>query len=85
MSELEKWSDVAEEWAQLINFLEWLGDKGVAFCEHESNYMKDHAWHWILLPESKLRDLFCESYDIDQVQLEKERRALLEEAREANK
>lgn len=78
-SELEKWSDNIEERRIIADFLEWVdGNRYVVAEWYGQEWPKlqpiSHSHHALL----------DEFYEVDNVQLEKERRALIEEARKLN-
>lgn len=76
-TELDKWSDAFEEWVAIENYVEFLS-------EHNAGITRFIGGHYHGVMESDRLKWFCEMHNIDQLKLEEERRALLDEAREAN-
>lgn len=73
-SELNKWSKVAESAGDIEEFIQFLSSKGISLCivnEKTERYMAFTG---------SIKDLIYEHFDIDFIQLEQERRSLLEEA-----
>ena len=80
-SVLEKWSNVHEDVVTIEEFLEWLETKGIQLAQHYKNDDGKDTEH--LYPTYKTRrQLLEEYYEIDTAELERERRALLDDARE---
>ncbi|MCK4497080.1 MAG: hypothetical protein KAU24_02735 [Candidatus Aenigmarchaeota archaeon] len=78
MSELEKHSQTVEQRKTIEEFLDWLNEKEILL----SAYIKFKDYAERLAPILKNRqELLDEYFDIDPVQLEKERREWLEQAR----
>lgn len=78
MSELEKNSKTFEQRRTIGEFLDWLNEKEILL----STYIKFKNYAERLAPIPKNRqELLDEYFDIDPVQLDKERRELLEQAR----
>ena len=73
MNELEKWSENLETRNLLIDFLHDLNKKNIHLCEP---YTGTDLYVMIM---KKYEDVVDEFLGIDQIQLEKERRKLLEE------
>ena len=78
-SMLQKWSEHFEEWRTICDFFEWLNHKGIFLAKFIE--IDGERWHYARPISKKILDLFCESYEIDQNQLERERRELLENVR----
>jgi hypothetical protein len=70
---IDKWADaLCDGGSRVLEFIEWLGSKGYSICETDSfgEYFRTHK------SDIQLVSMF---YDIDPDQLERERRALLDE------
>lgn len=76
-SELDKWSVVHEEWVAIQGFMEFVGVRKHGMCVY-----LEALEEWAPVSMYEIKRLFEESYDIDAIRLEQERRALLEDARE---
>ena len=80
MNMLEKWDGVFEEYRTILTFLEW--------CQQTREYQLgewagiESPWldHLIPIARSNL-EVLSEYFDIDQTQLERERRELLDNIR----
>ena len=80
MNELEKHSQTFEQRRGIEEFLDWLNEKEILL----SSYIKFKNYAERLAPVLKNgQELLDEYFDIDPVQLGKERRELLELARKA--
>jgi hypothetical protein len=67
----------------IMEFLEWIGSKGIDLCTIPEEYKDSFNPRWC--PISKTKDtLLNEFFDIDGTQLEKERRELLDQVRKSN-
>jgi hypothetical protein len=71
LKELNKWSNIHEEFVKISEFLDWLNSKGILLCEK----YKDHD-SYIPIPKNH-HELLIEYYDIDEARLERERREIL--------
>jgi hypothetical protein len=79
-NELVKWSLVHDDVVTIEEFLEWLESKGIQLAQHYKNDDGEDTEH--LYPTYRnRRQLLEEYYEIDTAELERERRALLDEAR----
>lgn len=80
---LDKWSDNFKDWRAICDFFEWLSSQNIELAKFID--LPDYGrWHYMRPISQKLMDLFCEYAEIDQTQLESERRALLESVRVLN-
>ena len=83
-SMLDLHSKTFEERRTLLNFIEWLYQKEIRLCEILKCYEEPFDPKWMPIIEND--DTLLNNYfEIDAAQLETERRALLEEARQLNK
>lgn len=78
MNELEKHSWSCEQRGVIEEFLDWLNEKEILLSTYIK--FKDYAERLAPILENR-QELLDEFFDIDSVQLEKERRELLEQAR----
>jgi len=78
MSELEKHASTVEDRRTIVDFLEWLDERKYFICYYPDSGQE--LARPVPIPETdhQLLDVY---FEIDPVQLEKERRAILEEQR----
>jgi len=77
-TELDRWAEKHELFCQLMEMRELFSVLGFAVCEPKHSKIDAH---WFPVLDLDLERKFCEHYGIDRDQLERERRALLEQAR----
>ena len=81
---LERNSKTHADRVAIMEFLEWIGSKGIDLCIIPKQYEDCFNPHWC--PISKTKDtLLNEFFEIDATQLEKERRELLASIQTMNK
>lgn len=79
MNELEKWDKVHEDVVTINTFMEFLDGKGLTVCRFDKNTSINGGQ---FLPTLIMRDdLIATHFDIDLIQLDKERKELLEKIR----
>lgn len=78
MNELEKYSQVFEQRKTVEEFLDWLNEEEILLCSLLREGRVVERWAPILKNRQELLDKY---FDIDPVQLGKERRKLLEQLR----
>lgn len=75
-------SEHYDERMSVNRFIEWLEERGIVLCQREPDLRREFDF----VPAAKNADrLFMDYIGIDQVELENERRALLDWQRELNK
>jgi hypothetical protein len=82
LTEIEKWDKVFDRVFGINEFMDYLNEQGINLCK-----LGDDEFHTeMFIPITKNRDdLIAECYDIDYTKLEKERRELLDQARNPHK
>lgn len=78
--EVDKWSESFEDRRKIIEFMDFLDEKGFKICRYPTE--KDEVMEGYWLPINQSYDkLLNEFFGIDEVQLGKERREILERLR----
>lgn len=85
MGELEKWAEKHELWTTLIEMKELLEKMNLAIAL-ECRYIDEQyrRTHWQPVTDVELERAFMGHFGIDEKQLEKERRQLLEDFRKSS-
>lgn len=73
---LELWAKHHAEFVELMEYVERLRGLGYEVCEYVDTYE-----HYSPVTDFKIEKAYCQNYDIDREQLERERRALLDDFR----
>lgn len=78
--QVDRWSESLNDREKIIGFMHFLDEKGFVICSYSNE--PDNVIEEQLFPINKSNDqLLNEYFDIDDVQLEKERREILERMR----
>ena len=81
---LDRNSKTFADRVKIIEFLDWLGSKGIDLCSIPEQYKDNFNPRWC--PISKRGDALLDDYfEIDAAQLEKERRELIASIQTVNK
>lgn len=80
MSELEKHSQTVEQRKTIEVFLDWLNEKEISLGSYVKPFKDSDTERMAPIPKNR-QELLDEYFGIDPVQLDKERRELLEQAR----
>ena len=82
MSECEKLSRRTREWNAIYPFVEWLQEQGIVLSRYFKDKEANQYEHLQPISES-LQDLLYRYFNVDYIQLEKERREILANLRKA--